>query len=119
MNQEQRAALYKLAEEATPGPWSKYLNTMDDAIVRKMNEAGYEQCVISYKSHYKNANYIAAANPKVIRELLDYIETLEKDAAHKQARIDALMLEFCPEEMSKEQVAEWAKHQVPAKGETE
>lgn len=78
MNAEQRSALRKLAEGATPGPWSKYLNTMDDVIVRKMNEAGYEQCVISYKSHYKNADYIAAANPSAILQLLDYIETLEQ-----------------------------------------
>lgn len=32
--------------------------------------------------------------------------------AAKQAKIDALMLEFCPGEMSAEQRAEWAKHQV-------
>lgn len=31
--------------------------------------------------------------------------------ATKQAKIDALMLEFCPGEMSAEQRAEWAKHQ--------
>ncbi len=34
-------------------------------------------------------------------------------AAHnaQQAEIDRLMLEHCPNEMSKEQVDEWAKHQ--------
>jgi hypothetical protein len=32
----------------------------------------------------------------------------------KQARIDALMLEFCPGEMSAEQRAEWAEHQQPS-----
>jgi hypothetical protein len=31
----------------------------------------------------------------------------------KQARIDALMLEFCPDEMDAEQRAEWANHQKP------
>ena len=31
--------------------------------------------------------------------------------AARDARIDALMLEFCPSEMSKEQVANWMKHQ--------
>jgi hypothetical protein len=30
----------------------------------------------------------------------------------KQARIDALMLEYCPDEMTPEQIAEWEKHQV-------
>jgi hypothetical protein len=34
--------------------------------------------------------------------------------ASLQARIDALMLEYCPDEMADEQRAEWARHQVPA-----
>ena len=35
------------------------------------------------------------------------------DANSKQARIDELMLEYCPDEMTPEQIEEWAKHQVP------
>jgi hypothetical protein len=31
----------------------------------------------------------------------------------KQAQIDALMMEFCPGEMSAEQRAEWARNQAP------
>ena len=31
----------------------------------------------------------------------------------KQAKIDALMLEYCPDEMTKEQLDNWAKHQMP------
>ena len=30
-----------------------------------------------------------------------------------QAKIDELMLEFCPGEMTDEQLAEWERHQVP------
>ena len=30
-----------------------------------------------------------------------------------QAKVDALMLEYCPNEMTKEQLDEWAKHQRP------
>jgi hypothetical protein len=30
-----------------------------------------------------------------------------------QAKIDALMLEFCPEDMTPEQIAEWGAHQRP------
>jgi hypothetical protein len=30
---------------------------------------------------------------------------------HLQARIDALMLEHCPDEMTPEQVANWERHQ--------
>lgn len=29
----------------------------------------------------------------------------------KQAKIDQLMLEFCPDEMSKDQLSNWEKHQ--------
>lgn len=32
--------------------------------------------------------------------------------AHNQAKIDSLMLEYCPEEMTGEQKATWAKHQA-------
>lgn len=35
-------------------------------------------------------------------------------AAAQQAEIDRLMLEFCPEEMAPEQLANWAAHQRPA-----
>lgn len=34
--------------------------------------------------------------------------------AAKQAKIDALMLEYCPDEMTQEQLAEWAAHQKPS-----
>lgn len=42
------------------------------------------------------------------------VAELEREVAAKQARIDALMLEYCPDEMTPEQVAEWARHQRPA-----
>ena len=32
---------------------------------------------------------------------------------YKQSVIDRLMLEFCPQDMTRSQVAEWMKHQVP------
>ena len=42
----------------------------------------------------------------------------ELDAKHRaaQAKIDALMLEYCPEEMTPEQTQNWAAHQRPVKG---
>ncbi len=42
-------------------------------------------------------------------------ETYRNACQAKQARIDALMLEFCPGEMSAEQRAEWARNQKPGK----
>lgn len=32
-----------------------------------------------------------------------------------QAKVDALMLEFCPDEMSEAQLENWARHQQPAR----
>ena len=39
----------------------------------------------------------------------DYV----KGMAAMQARIDELMLEYCPDEMSDAQFDEWARHQQP------
>lgn len=62
-----------------------------------------------------NARYIAAANPATIRSLLAELDAARRDAEAKQARIDALMLEHCPDEMTDEQVASWGDAQVAAK----
>ena len=54
--------------------------------------------------------------------LADGVELLKSNNAQlvsetqgKQSRIDALMLEYCPDEMSEEQKAEWARHQEPVR----
>ena len=39
-------------------------------------------------------------------------EELAREVESKQAKIDALMLEYCPEEMTPEQMEEWAAHQA-------
>lgn len=41
------------------------------------------------------------------------IERLTAEVGVRQAEIDRIMLEFCPEEMTPEQKAEWARHQKP------
>lgn len=43
------------------------------------------------------------------------VEYLERENKRLQAKIDALMLEYCPEEMTEAQLAEWGRHQVPVK----
>lgn len=54
----------------TPGPWTTYLNTMEDIVIRKMNAGGYEeQCIARHVSH-KNASLIAAA-PELLEALKD------------------------------------------------
>lgn len=44
----------------------------------------------------------------------DMLDELRKELAEKQEKIDALMLEYCPDEMTVEQTDEWARHQKPA-----
>lgn len=44
---------------------------------------------------------------------------LERENAALQARIDELMLEHCPDEMSQEQIDNYAKHQRPVSAEEE
>lgn len=41
------------------------------------------------------------------------LESLRKQFAECKARIDALMLEYCPDEMTPEQIKEWGRNQRP------
>jgi hypothetical protein len=41
----------------------------------------------------------------------DRVTLLEHRCDHLQAKIDSLMLEYCPDEMTLSQITEWAKHQ--------
>ncbi len=49
-----------------------------------------------------------------IRTAIDTIEQQKSDIESLEAKIDALMLEFCPEDMTKEQMDNWEKHQIPS-----
>jgi hypothetical protein len=42
-----------------------------------------------------------------------YWLTWQAARAPLQAKIDALMLEYCPDEMTPEQIDEWERHQRP------
>ena len=42
------------------------------------------------------------------------VDALQSTIATLQARIDELMLEYCPDEMTPDQLAEWERHQIPA-----
>ena len=44
-----------------------------------------------------------------------YEAQAERELAAAQARIDELMLEYCPDEMTEEQLEEWSKHQRAVK----
>ena len=44
-------------------------------------------------------------------------EDRNREVLALQAKLDAVMLEYCPDEMTEEQKAEWARHQTPASAE--
>lgn len=67
----------------------------------------YEEHEAETKSLWLMLNDHARAN----KELADKVMDLVQENEAKQAKIDALMLEFCPDEMPPEQVEEWRKHQ--------
>lgn len=45
------------------------------------------------------------------KTVLENSAAADEEIAALQAQIDSLMLEYCPEEMTKEQLAEWEKSQ--------
>lgn len=54
-------------------------------------------------------------SPQYVDGLELRIRELTQQLAAKQARIDELMLEYCPNEMTEEQLEEWSKHQRTVK----
>ena len=46
------------------------------------------------------------------------IEELREQLAAAQAKIDSLMLEYCPDEMTPEQIENWGKHQKAVSDQT-
>jgi hypothetical protein len=53
-----------------------------------------------------------AARKQVLGLAEATILTQEQEIAAQQARIDELMFEYCPDEMTPEQIAEYERHQV-------
>ena len=66
-----------------------------------------------YKERNEAADRIEADACR-IEELERRNAELEAALNAKQAEIDRLMLEYCPDEMTIEQVKEWERHQRPA-----
>lgn len=110
MSDDIKALKEALEAGPTPGEWYEhhdkgrlYIENVDDVVC----DMG-----LGVKSS-PTSRYIAACYPARIARLLERLEKAERDAEAKQARIDALMLEHCPDEMASEQIANWAVHQVP------
>lgn len=116
--------LRRVARSATPGDWSIPHLAMDDASCnctsilseryagsiakvsvdngKTISDGGNDSPPLAEAK--ANAVFMATFNPSTVLSLLDIIDS-------KQAEIDVLMLEFCPNEITKEQMEEWARHQ--------
>lgn len=58
--------------------------------------------------------YDIMPNERLIKALVQRVVNLEDASNDLQAKLDSLMLEYCPNDMSEEQLDEWARHQVVA-----
>ena len=63
---------------------------------------------------YRNGMWAYDIKPseRLIKALVQRVVDLEDANDDLQSKVDSLMLEYCPEDMSTEQMEEWAKHQV-------
>lgn len=95
---------------------STFIEDMDNlrlvAALRELSKAFIEGRQDCYGMHipaepYRDGDIVCGIAARLIEQLLRALDA-------KQAKIDALMMEFCPGEMSAEQRMEWEKHQRPA-----
>ena len=89
--------LRQLVQAATPGPWVNYgrqpsaAGLPHSAVAAKTLLARvYSEAYGDVEQETANAEFIAAANPAAVSELLDRLEAAEKDIALKERVIDSL-----------------------------
>lgn len=76
----------------------------DDRIIELAKQAGYDP-----------ESQTLPPFDGFIRRFAELVETEVRERGNVQARLDAVMLEFCPDEMTDEQLAAWgeAQEKVP------
>lgn len=82
---------------------SEYADGYDDG-----KGAVFDELMVEITTLREQLKDCSAAFDKQQKQLDRNAEQL----ASKQATIDMLMLEYCPDEMTEEQVEEWKKHQI-------
>ncbi len=81
-------------------------------------DAQRESYISDLQEQLAHANKLADTEMHKAQIAEAKLAEVERERDKKQAEIDRLMLEFCPGEMTQEQVEEWSKHQhALAKGE--
>ena len=87
------------------GPAGAHVEVFDD-LLRRVEVAERRYTDMAKRGTWKEA-----------QEYSEYwrlvAEKAERELAEARAKIDALMLEYCPDEMTPGQVDEWARHQRP------
>ncbi len=73
-------------------------------------KSGYAT-LLNRLSEMQEAPYYATAK-QTLAAAEAVIFDLEQKCEHRQAQIDALMLEYCPGEMTHRQLAEWKERQT-------
>jgi hypothetical protein len=82
---------------------SEYADGFDDGKGEKFDELMVE--IVALREQLK---YFSA----VVDQQQEMLDRNAEQLAARQAKIDALMFEYCPIEISLEQIARWKKHQV-------
>jgi hypothetical protein len=82
---------------------SEYADGFDDGKGEKFDELMVE--IVALREQLKDCSAVVDRQQKMLDRNTEQI-------AAKQAKIDALMFEHCPDEMTEEQVEEWKKHQI-------
>lgn len=60
--------------------------------------------------------YDAADKPDGLLFLyVELVKKIENECEYRQQRIDELMLEYCADEMTEDQIENWERHQVESK----
>lgn len=94
--------------------------------IKKFREEGGEAAAFGFIFYKHESIDVEAALRGLVRSPEDTAkvwyaeyEAMKREVGRKQAEIDRLMLEYCPQEMTPEQIEEWRKHQVRVSPEQE
>ncbi len=77
------------------------------------NQTNFALAVI--RNHVEPLRQQLDAANTLINKYREETTSVCQQLAAKQAEVDALMLEYCPNEITQEQLDNWAAHQRPAK----
>lgn len=75
------------------------------------------EAYVLYSDHLNYVEKLQAENKRLRTEIDEWLQAFAKNSDQVkrveklEARIDTLMLEYCPDEMTEEQIANWEKHQ--------